>query len=329
MAIERHYVRYLREWGADVTHLATADIVHGYVTKNIINRALFRIGLHGVYKKVNRMLLGKAAEYKPDFILVFKGMEIFPDTVKLLKKRSRLANYNPDHPFIFSGKGSGNQNVTDAVGLFDLHFCYSRNLQQQIEEKFGVPTTFLPFGYEMTYDDLVLAKAAPEIRRVCFLGNPDVNRVQHLKQLATAGIPVDIYGHSWKMRDFNGLPNVIIHDAVYGREFWVKLRQYRVQLNVFRRHNIGSHNMRTFEIPAVGGIELSPYSEEQAFFFEEGHESFYYRNEEEMIRLAEQLLKCSPDEATTYRSAAECRSKKDDNSYRHRARTVFETFNSY
>ena len=59
-------------------------------------------------------------------------------------------------------------------------------------------------------------------------------------------------------------------------DFWRKNQEYRVQLNLFRQYNEGSHNMRTFEIPAVGGIQLTEYSTEQADFFKEGEEIFSF-----------------------------------------------------
>ena len=43
-------------------------------------------------------------------------------------------------------------------------------------------------------------------------------------------------------------------------------------MNVLRLQNKGSHNMRTFEIPASGGFMLQERSNEVLEFFEEGKE---------------------------------------------------------
>lgn len=42
-------------------------------------------------------------------------------------------------------------------------------------------------------------------------------------------------------------------------------------------------NLRSFEIPAAGGLQFCRYSNELAEYFEEGKEAIYYRTEDEMI----------------------------------------------
>ena len=70
---------------------------NNYIEKGI-SKILRPVSL---YKK-NEELLKFASNLRPDVILVFKGMEIFPDTLQQLREMGcALANYNPDSPFIF------------------------------------------------------------------------------------------------------------------------------------------------------------------------------------------------------------------------------------
>lgn len=48
--------------------------------------------------------------------------------------------------------------------------------------------------------------------------------------------------------------------------------------------------MRTFEIPASGGIMLAPYSDAQAEFFPENEAAAYYRSPEELDGKIDWLL---------------------------------------
>jgi spore maturation protein CgeB len=326
MAIERHYVRHLTSLGAEIFHYAAPDIVYDFLSANLWNRILFKTGIYTKYAEVNAGLLAAAQNFQPDVIWVFKGMEIFPATLKKLKQKFKLANYNPDHPFIISSLGSGNDNVTDAVAIYDLHFCYSTDLQKHIEELYQTRTVFLPFGFELSKEDYEEAMKTEEINSVCFLGNPDATRVETIHSMAMKGIPVAVYGHGWQVAEFKKYPQVQVFDATYGSDFWVKLRQYRVQLNIFRKHNIGSHNMRTFEVPAIGGIQLTPYSAEQAHFFKEGEEVFFYRNENEMNFKIRKLLEMDKSSADVIRMQARKRSYTEDYSYLNRACKVYETF---
>jgi spore maturation protein CgeB len=165
-----------------------------------------------------------------------------------------------------------------------------------------------------------------EINKVCFIGSPDKTRIGLISLLAQNGFAVDIYGNRWDKKAFRGYSNVAVHPAVLEQEFWNKLRQYRVQLNIFRKHNIGSHNMRTMEVPAVGGILLTPFSGEQAGFFEEGKEVFFFRNEEELLQKVKTILSMPEEKAGQVRENARHRSLANGHSYAERAKTVFDTF---
>jgi spore maturation protein CgeB len=326
-AIERYFVKYLSQYGATVFQYVAPDIVFKYHSKNLFNKLLFKSKIKTGYREVNLGLLQKANEIKPDIIWVFKGMEIFPQTLLELKRRQfKLANFNPDHPFIIISSGSGNKNVTESVGLFDLHFCYHLQLQKEIEERFHIPTVFLPFAYEES--DLVYTDPASivEIKKVCFQGNPDAYRVGMLSLLADAGFAIDIYGQGWQKTRLVKASGVEIHEIATRPEFWKKNQEYRVQLNLFRQYNVGSHNMRTFEIPAVGGIQLTEYSDEQARFFKEDYEIFFFRIKEELIKKTSELLNMPADKIGSIRNQARKRSLESGYSFADRALTVYNAF---
>jgi spore maturation protein CgeB len=81
--------------------------------------------------------------------------------------------------------------------------------------------------------------------------------------------------------------------------------------------------MRTFEVPACGGIMVAEDSVEHRSFFENGREAFFFLSSEEMIQLARHLLKMAKAEADRIRSAARSRSVLSRYSYRDRARAAF------
>ena len=83
----------------------------------------------------------------------------------LKQQKIFIANYNPDHPFILTGRGSGNSNVTKAFPYYDLHFCYSKLLLKQIEKEYKIPTAFLPFGFELSQADYEICQQKMEINK--------------------------------------------------------------------------------------------------------------------------------------------------------------------
>lgn len=326
MAVEWHFIRPLEAMGVEVHQFPAHDMIHEFHSRGIINKILLRTGL-AMYPKVNKKIIQLAKAIKPDVIWIFKGMEFYPGTIKKLSKEFIVVNYNPDHPFEFFSRGSGNKNVSGSIPYFHTYLTYSEKIAAELEQRFKVRTHILPFGYEYDPEALEKAKAAKEINRCCFIGNPDNSRHTHIKALLEAGVPVDVFGHGWDhFFPAGSFPNLKVTDAVYGDDFWIKARQYRMQLNVFRPHNENSHNMRSFELPGIGAIQLAPYSAEHAKFFEDGKEIFLFHNMDEMIQRAKALLAMPEAEANAVRERAYDRSIRSGYSYKNRAKQVFELF---
>ena len=317
-AIEKFYISYIRRHGGDLSFFPAHSLFHDYYYGGLLHKLLFRTGLSGSYASINRKFKQAVNEYKPDVIWVFKGIELYPETLGWAKARGiKLVNYNPDNPFIFSGSGSGNKNITRSIGLYDLHFTYSLDIQKQLEEHGWGPTALLPFGFELSQEEYDAAAAQEEIVRVCFLGNPDELRADFVADLASRGILLDVYGGNWEK--WVDHPGIRTFPPTYGLDMWKTLRRYRVQLNLMRIHNLNSHNMRSFEVPAVGGIMLAPDTPEHRLFFENGKEAWLYRTVTECAAMAKKLMELSPEDAGKIREQARRRSLSSGYSYENRA----------
>jgi hypothetical protein len=319
-SIENFYLQHIGEAGLQTDLFPAQRYFYGYYQKNILNKLLYRAGLSRILQGINRSLLESVELLQPSVVWVFKGMEIFPATLKKIKERGiKLVNYNPDNPFIFTGTGSGNKNITDSIGLYDLHFTYNLAIKRQLESTYGVATSFLPFGYELGEETYYSLTMEPEILRVCFAGNPDVQRATFIKALLAEGVPIDLYGHGWDK--FVRHSQARTFSAVYKNEFWKVLRKYRVQLNLMRMHNEDSHNMRSFEAPAAGGIMLAPRTTEHALFFKEGEEAFFFSDIRECVQKVGSLMALS--EKTAHSIRLNARNKSVTAGYSYKARAVF------
>lgn len=327
-SIESYYLKHLSKIpDLEIKLFSTSDFEATFLNLRFRLERRISPNKNQYYKLLNLYLLDAIEEFSPDVIVMFKGMEVYPQTLLQLKSRGiKLTNFNPDHPFLFVSRGSGNKNVRDSIGSYDLHFCYSLLVKERIEKEYGLPTFYLPFGYELSEDDFKKVEGEKEILKVCFIGNPDAIRAAHLQYLLKQGLPVDVYGHDWekylRKSDFSLLT---IYPPVFGLEFWRTVRKYRVQLNIFREHNAGSHNMRTFEIPAVGGVQLAPFSSEHADFFKENEEIFFYQSLQELEEKIKFLLHTPISDMEAIRTQARKRSLVSAYSYEARAMQVYET----
>jgi len=324
-AIENLYARYLAAEGAEVYQFAAQSLFYDFYQRSLFNKLLFKAGLSSILKMIDKQFRQQVIAFRPDIIWVFKGMEILPTTLKWIRAQSIfLANYNPDNPFLFTGSGSGNKNVTDSIALYDLHFTYNLEIKERLEREFKAPTCFLPFGFDLSMELYETCRSEEELNKVCFLGNPDNNRMAVLKALLDKGVLIDVYGHHWDK--FIRHSNLTSYGVVYDEEFWKVLHRYRVQLNLMRVHNEQSHNMRTFEIPAVGAIQLAQDTPEHRIFFEPGREIFLFRDTDECFDKIKSLLELPPAQALEIRLRAREKSLSAGYSYKDRANTVFNIF---
>jgi len=288
-SIECIYIRELRTLGHDVELFEAQNLFYDFYYNSFFNKLLYRLGLSNIIMKINDKLLHKVDCQNYDVIWIFKGMEVLPGTItKLKSKASKLINFNPDNPFIFSGKGSGNRNVTKSISLFDLHLTYDAWVKEKIEKKYKIKTEMLTFGFNDQAIETEVLNSIDEVKAACFLGNPDTFRASFIHSLLENGIEVHLYGNNWHKFINNKL--AVIHKPVYGHDFYKTLRMYRVQLNIMRVHNLNSHNMRSMEITGVGGVLLAPKTADHLAFFEVEREIFIYDDNKSLVHEVKRIL---------------------------------------
>jgi spore maturation protein CgeB len=320
-SLESIYLKYLSEMAnIDVIIYDSFDQFENLISKNLIFRVINFFQFSPIYLSLNKRIKLFIEINSPDIVLIFKGMEVLPSTIKWIKKQNiKVTNFNPDNPFIFSGRGSGNCNVKKSVGLYDMHFTYDKFVRDKILTDYSLPCFLLEFGFDekiISEEDLIKTK---EINAICFLGNPDKYRAKQILYLAKLGLRIHVYSDNWKK--YISHPNVVQYNTIYGTQFYLTLKMYRVQLNIMREHNLESHNMRTFEIPGSGGIMLAPRTADHQRFFIENQEVFFYDNLDNLAIKANQILNMSETDVAIIR--AQARRKTIGNfTYANRARQM-------
>jgi len=322
------YYKYLSQKGIKIDSYYQSDYLEKLtIPQRIINRLFPSL----FYLKINKNLLEQVDRFQPDIVWIFKGMETFPSTLEKIKKKGiKLVNYNPDHPFDYISKSSGNNNVLRSISLFDLHICYSKKIAKDLEQKFpGTQTAYLPFGYAFSdevYESIIEIR---EVRKTCFVGYGDKERADFVRYLIKNDVEVDVYGQKWNTFFPTPVKGLKVFPAVYGTDYYSMLRKYRVQLNIMRSHNKDSHNMRSFELPAVGGIMLVEDTSEHRDFFEPNQEIFLFSSKEDAIKKINSILNLSEEEANRIRLNARQRSVKSNYSYEGRTNEFLNIIQSF
>ena len=292
-------------WSCEI--LPIQNIFLEFYNKSFFNKICFRLGFTSILKKLQGVILREVIDFKPDIVWIFKGMEVKPVTLKKIKKyKITLINYNPDNPFIFSSYGSGNKNITKSISLYDFHLTYDYNVKININQKYNIPCYILPFGFDdnnpFFTTNINNFEKNNEILKLCFLGNPDKERVKFIKDVLSKNFKIDVYGYNWNK--FIKHKNLKIFDPVYGNSFFEVLQKYRIQINIMREHNRNTHNMRSFDIPGAGGIMLAPNTPDHKIYFEDNKEIFLYDDINDFTYKANNLLQQNFETINNYRIAA-------------------------
>src|ERR1035437_5606116 len=95
VAIEKFFLKYMRELGSEVSLFSAQSIFYDYYFKNVLHKVIFRAGASSIHKIINKKFKEAVNNFKPEVIWVFKGMEITPETLCWAKELGiKLVNYN-------------------------------------------------------------------------------------------------------------------------------------------------------------------------------------------------------------------------------------------
>jgi len=314
-ALELIYSSELTKLGTRNKIVGTQNLFLAYYTKSLLNKIIYRLGISKIESKIQKIIKAEILEYNPKTVLVFKGMEIQPQTLQWIKfKGIKVLNYNPDSPFIFSGRGSGNKNVTNSLSLFDYYITYDKAINKELVNR-SVKSAIIPFGFDWSGFNYIELEEKDEVFKLCFLGNADKFRIDFLEQIAQKGVKIDGYGENWS--DCKLHENISTFGPKYGAEFWEILQKYALQLNLLRPHNLNSHNMRSFDIPGAGGIMLAPRTPDHQTYFKEFAEVFLFSDVNEAHKHIQLILNLSFSERNEIRQAARLKAK-EYHTYTHR-----------
>lgn len=268
-----------------------------FAQNRILRRALRKV----LWDRLNRSALEIAWCVQPIMILAVKCCWLEAETVCRLRTTLRIpvVNYYPDHPYSGvpldprTGASTQRRNLIEVLRQYSAVWVWEQGLARRLSQD-GVRARFLPFGVD---SDLFYPR--PEHPPVCaecgqphevvFIGHHNPKRGQHIG--AIRGHSVGLWGDGWRRMGESKSGLHRIHRApVFGADVAQIYSCASVALNIVGDLNIPGHNMRTFEIPASGGIMLAHYTAEQTEFFPEDEAAAYYRTPAELDEKIEGLL---------------------------------------
>lgn len=228
-------------------------------------------------KRWNKILVDSCRRIRPDVLFATKGVIIYPETLLEIKAMGITAvNWfmeNLDH-----------KNYIRWFLKTHRYYDYFFNYDPMIAEKFKSSNLrYLPVGLDPDfYRVRNLSQKEKEFFScdVCFVGALYPEREKLLSAVKKMGVNLKIFGWpKWKIssltENYYGSLSVDGIAKVYNLA--------KISLNSNLQPQNGGVNLKTFEIPAAGGFQISDNQPELKNIFEPGEEVETYETENELL----------------------------------------------
>ncbi|MBK9322240.1 MAG: glycosyltransferase [Bdellovibrionaceae bacterium] len=270
-------------------------------------------------------LLEKAKSYSPDLIyFILFGEQFEITTLQQLKKSYKTMNWFGDDQWRFD-------NFTKK---YAPHFTYSVTTDPFAISKYhqiGIKEVFLSQWAALEYEVAPEASTQYEYD-VSFVGGSHSVRRWFIKELAKRGIKVATFGYGWpagpislmKMADIFrsskvnlNLSNSITYDLRY------LMSNIKNPIVALKSDKAASQmKARNFEIPYLGGFQMTDYVPFLEKYLDVGNEIVCYRDVDEAAKLIRFYLE--NDQERERIKAAGIQRARSEHGYFHRHQKVFE-----
>ena len=281
----------------------------------------------------NNAILKKAAGFKPDILLVYKGVFVRPQTISAIKKQNcKAALFYPDVSMTAHGK-----NIPGSIPLYDLVFTTKTFGIRDMEAAYGVKNAvFIPHGFD------------PDIHRKLNISNEEYsifgcdasfigtwsrkkeNWLAHLKEQVPT-LNLKIWGDQWNNATSASIKTSIQGRSIVGDLYALAIQCSKINLGILSEQVSGASSgdlitSRTFHIPGASGFLLHERNEESVLYFTEGKDAAFFDGPEELvIKVREYLADDARREQV--RQAGHARALAE-HSLDARARTILDHLNT-
>lgn len=262
---------------------------HSHIPQNVVGRIEQRylLGLH--IDRVNRMVVERVKELRPDVALFYQGHHYRRVTIARVAKLTFAAGAHFDDPF---GRAARREYrlLKDALPEYDGYHVH-RACSVAEAAVFGVKRIRILMMYYIPWLHYPCALSQEERRAwgsdVVYAGHmePDL-RVECLTRAVRAGIKCRIFGGQAEWR--SALPQdayEAVRPIAYARgaDYRRALCASKVAACFFSKWNRDQYTNRSWEIPACGVFLLSERTPAMQEFYHEGKEAEFFEGPEEFM----------------------------------------------
>lgn len=302
-SLEKSYVRAAEQLGYTVCHFDPEMETGKHIKLGKIGAKLHQfLPVEAWVRKMNRELVLKVKEFNPQVILVFTNVKVLYGSLATIKTMMspKIVWIWPDTPLNLTAHNR------DAAGLYDVSAIYSSTALPVFSDIGFKNLHWVPLA-----GDPFLHGQEPVPSRdfkvdISFVGmwRPERERAMAVVAEHFPNLAIEIYGTYWKERCGNqALKKYWRGGGIVGKELGAYFNRSRINVNVIDDTNYPSANMRFFEVPTAGGLQLSSPCPEQENIFRHQQEIVYFSSEQQLVEQVRWILD-NPAAADQIRMAA-------------------------
>jgi spore maturation protein CgeB len=319
-ALAQSYRVAFEELGYEVSCFDVGSSVEKHCRFGALGRKFnFYAPVEAWARKANREMVVRARELTPQLVVVVGSCPVSAGALAQIKASLEvtLVHIWPDTLLNLDSS------LIECLPLYNLECVYSQNAVEPVRRLGASRPVWTPLAGDPSLHGALQCTESEAARygaEVTFIGGWRPEREAVLSALA--GFDLKIWGPDWGRRC---KANSVIMKAwqgraLRGREFAQASVSSKVNLNIIDETNYPAANMRFFEIPCAGGLQVSSPCPEMEQEFKHGETIFYYQNESELPDLIRRLLD-DHELRETVRQAAH-RKVMEKHTYLHRARQI-------
>lgn len=317
--LESSYGRAFAGLGWRVSFWDPVQVVYRYTRGGRLGRIASNfVRIEPWLMKVNRQLVVDVMNMRPQLILTFTHAQLLTGALAQIRAAldATLVQIWPDTMQNWRSIHSTN------LPLYDLLATYSRATIPVFERLGAQRVAWLPLAADPELHPIHAPHLPDLTADVSFIGGWRPEREAILAQLE--GFDLKIWGPEW---DRHCRSNRFLMQAWQGRplrgiEFAQAVKGSKINLNIIDPTNFPAANMRFFEIPIAGGLQVCSPCPELETEFRHGEHLFYYRHQSEVPELLHKLI--ADDTLRAEVASAGHEQVWANHTYTHRARQLLE-----
>ena len=281
-----------RHWALEkVAH--HIDVVNSSIKYNLWTRIANRLFLYGIpirlpdLNEVNKQIIEKINAFNYDIVWIDKGIIVYPETLKEIKKKSpktKIVSYSPDNMAL---RHNQSQQYVECIPLYDYIVTNKSYIIEDMKRLGAKNVTFVNNSFS---EDFHKPYELSEEERnelggdVGFIGAWEKDRCKSILYLVDHGVKVKVFGDAKWNKYVKYSPNLTIMGRLLKDEDYCKsLHAFRISLCFLRKMNFDTQTTRSVEIPACGGFMMAERTDEHLGLFEEDKEAVYFSSNNELL----------------------------------------------